>query len=579
MFNLGFISLLYLEQDTGFPLTERDRLGLRGLLPPRIISFEQQYDRFMESYRSLEKHTLGAPPNEVSLAKWRILNRLHDRNETLYYRVSIEEAEAQCVLLNSESLCDGCFTADSDVFLFGAKTIYRDIDLGDGGHVVCYEMVDIERKLGLGRNSLITLALLLGSDYSHGVHGFGPETACQIVRSFGDHNVLQQVASEGFAFVKKTKGLKKQGEVRNCYANKENSDEKDMQKDHQFIKVIDAYLKPKCHSPDSETVHRVLVHHPFRRSELQKLCSQFSGWPSEKTDEYILPKISERDLPFCGQHHQNSESSFHCKRIVQGSKCFEVAWKEYGGLKSSVVPADLIECACPEKIVEFEEKTLGKKKNLKPKTKKPQKTAAMDDIDQKLKGLLLDIESENNAVSGSTQCRGAHTQLPIGKALPEVIDILSPSPCQTSKLQNTNDPLVDVIYVSESETDTSPEYARKARELRCAVVTGGNKGIGLASNGILVILTARDEKRGVEAVENLNKQVDASGKELGQPSAAGKQQSNVKKGNQGYKAYPPSKAAAHGLLFVLGDELQENIEVQMKECLSVEYKNVFRANA
>ncbi|KAF9623948.1 hypothetical protein IFM89_006675, partial [Coptis chinensis] len=45
----------------------------------------------------------------------------------------------------------------------------------------------------------------------------------------------------------------------------------------------------------------------------------------------------------------------------------------------------------------------------------------------------------------------------------------------------------------------------------CAVVTGGNKGIGLeicrqlASNGILVILTARDEKRGVEAVENLNK--------------------------------------------------------------------------
>lgn len=34
------------EQDTGFPITERDRLGLRGLLPPRVISFEQQYARF-----------------------------------------------------------------------------------------------------------------------------------------------------------------------------------------------------------------------------------------------------------------------------------------------------------------------------------------------------------------------------------------------------------------------------------------------------------------------------------------------------------------------------------------------------
>ncbi|XP_042511911.1 (+)-neomenthol dehydrogenase-like [Macadamia integrifolia] len=44
---------------------------------------------------------------------------------------------------------------------------------------------------------------------------------------------------------------------------------------------------------------------------------------------------------------------------------------------------------------------------------------------------------------------------------------------------------------------------------RIAVVTGASKGIGLetcrqlASNGVLVVLTARDEKRGIEAVENL----------------------------------------------------------------------------
>lgn len=44
---------------------------------------------------------------------------------------------------------------------------------------------------------------------------------------------------------------------------------------------------------------------------------------------------------------------------------------------------------------------------------------------------------------------------------------------------------------------------------RYAVVTGSNKGIGfetvkiLASNGIKVILTARDEKKGNEAIEKL----------------------------------------------------------------------------
>ncbi|CAA6655640.1 unnamed protein product [Spirodela intermedia] len=80
----------WFNKDTAFPLTERDRLGLRGLLPPRVISFERQYDRFMDSYRSLENNTRNEHPNVVSLAKWRILNRLHDRNETLYYRVLID---------------------------------------------------------------------------------------------------------------------------------------------------------------------------------------------------------------------------------------------------------------------------------------------------------------------------------------------------------------------------------------------------------------------------------------------------------------------------------------------------------
>ncbi|KAI3985352.1 hypothetical protein MKX01_033666 [Papaver californicum] len=52
----------------------------------------------------------------------------------------------------------------------------------------------------------------------------------------------------------------------------------------------------------------------------------------------------------------------------------------------------------------------------------------------------------------------------------------------------------------DSNTETS---------IRCAVVTGGNKGIGfdicrqLASNGISVVLTARDVIKGLEAVEKL----------------------------------------------------------------------------
>lgn len=37
--------------------------------------------------KRLEKTARDGPSDPYSLAKWRILNRLHDRNETMYYKV------------------------------------------------------------------------------------------------------------------------------------------------------------------------------------------------------------------------------------------------------------------------------------------------------------------------------------------------------------------------------------------------------------------------------------------------------------------------------------------------------------
>ncbi|KAM6584855.1 hypothetical protein CsatB_011857 [Cannabis sativa] len=63
--------------------------------------------------------------------------------------------------------------------------------------------------------------------------------------------------------------------------------------------------------------------------------------------------------------------------------------------------------------------------------------------------------------------------------------------------------------VVEQSFDKNIGTLEEAEQKRYAVVTGSNKGIGfgtvkeLTSNGIVVVLTARDEKRGVEAVEKL----------------------------------------------------------------------------
>lgn len=400
---------------------------------------------------------------------------------------SIEEAEAQCALLNSESLCDGCFSSDSDVFLFGARTVYRDICLGEG-HVVCYEMEEVERKLGFGRNSLITLALILGSDYSPGVHGLGPESACQIVKSIGDSNVLQKIASEGLPFAKKIKTSKKQ--MRSKKTNSLDSEihfngsNNNSERKNECLQVIDAYLKPKCHPADSDAVFRVLSQHPFQRLKLQGICAQFFGWPPEKTDEYTLPKIAERDLRRLANLRSTSSelgvnlplqkipvkcpvSGVVKQRKVQGTECFEVLWEGFDGLKTSIVPADLLESACPEKIAEFEEKTaLGKKQNQrKPGSKKSGNRLAMAEIDLKLQTLLLDIESgSNTAWSTSLSSKAAisedrtasttasHTKLDPRNAgcraalstdtsQYAVIDLRSPSPvartCTVSRCQTS----------------------------------------------------------------------------------------------------------------------------------------------
>ncbi|MCD7470559.1 hypothetical protein HAX54_010528 [Datura stramonium] len=78
----------WFNKGTAFSFTERDRLHIRGLLPPNVMSFEQQIARFMADLKRLEVQARDGPSDPYVLAKWRILNRLHDRNETLYYKVS-----------------------------------------------------------------------------------------------------------------------------------------------------------------------------------------------------------------------------------------------------------------------------------------------------------------------------------------------------------------------------------------------------------------------------------------------------------------------------------------------------------
>lgn len=82
------------------------------------------------------------------------------------------EAEAQCAALCTAGHADAVITEDADAFLFGAPVVYRRLFTG-GAFAEAYRAADIGAELGCDRVKLVLLALLLGSDYTMGVHGVG----------------------------------------------------------------------------------------------------------------------------------------------------------------------------------------------------------------------------------------------------------------------------------------------------------------------------------------------------------------------------------------------------------------------
>jgi malate dehydrogenase (oxaloacetate-decarboxylating)(NADP+) len=137
-----------LNRGTAFTLRERDMLGLRGLLPPHVVTQENQVDRVLENFRRLDS----------DLSRYILLEALHDRNEALFFRVIAENPDEMMPIIYTPTVGLACQQ-------FGH--IYRRprglyISAADRGHVVelmrnwpyrdarMIVVTDGERILGLG---------------------------------------------------------------------------------------------------------------------------------------------------------------------------------------------------------------------------------------------------------------------------------------------------------------------------------------------------------------------------------------------------------------------------------------------
>jgi len=87
-----------LNKGTAFTLEERERLGIRGLVPPVVATPETQEARILGSYER----------KSSDLEKFIFLSDLQDRNETLYYRLLINHIKQLMPIVYTPTVGTAC---------------------------------------------------------------------------------------------------------------------------------------------------------------------------------------------------------------------------------------------------------------------------------------------------------------------------------------------------------------------------------------------------------------------------------------------------------------------------------------
>ncbi|XP_072959588.1 NAD-dependent malic enzyme, mitochondrial [Typha angustifolia] len=187
----------WFNKGTAFSMTERDRLDLRGLLPPNVMTPQQQIDRFMVDLKRLALYARDGPSDTNALAKWRILNRLHDRNETMFYKVLVDNIEEYAPIVYTPTVGLVCQNY-SGLFRRPRGMYFSAEDRGEmmsmvynwpADQVDMIVVTDGSRILGLGDLGVQGIGIAIGKlDLYVAAAGINPQRVLPVMIDVGTNN-------------------------------------------------------------------------------------------------------------------------------------------------------------------------------------------------------------------------------------------------------------------------------------------------------------------------------------------------------------------------------------------------------
>jgi len=189
-----------------FPVSERDRLGIRGLIPSTMLSLSEQETIIMEEYRmGWAERALREPDDEIiksgvnpdNIRKWKVLQSVQDRNETLFYKILMDHFFEMAPIIYTPTVGWACshFSAllrrPRGMFIGPADrgemaSIVYNWDSEDVNAIV---VTDGSRVLGLGDQGLGGMGISIGKlDLYVAAGGFHPKRVLPVVLDIGTNN-------------------------------------------------------------------------------------------------------------------------------------------------------------------------------------------------------------------------------------------------------------------------------------------------------------------------------------------------------------------------------------------------------